>query len=58
MPGKFDEELADELVEVMLDDVPAPESGPPISTAFHWSGVAQPVTPAWWSASAASARAT
>lgn len=55
MPGKFDDELAlaERVVEVEL--VLAPTSGPPIKTACHCSGVAQPEMPACRSASAASA---
>lgn len=55
MPGKFDDELEVALVVVLVEVEPAAASGPPISTAFHWSGVAQPLMPAARSASAAMA---
>jgi hypothetical protein len=54
MPGNWEEELADELIEVDVEEVPDAANGPPSSTACHCSGVAQPVTPALRSASAAS----
>lgn len=55
MPGKRVDELAEALWLVLVVVVPAATSGPPIKTACHWSGVAQPDTPALRSASAASA---
>jgi hypothetical protein len=55
MPGNCDEELAEAIRLVLVEVVPAAASGPPSSTAFHWSGVAQPVMPALRSASAARA---
>jgi len=46
-------ELALELADVLVELVPEAARGPPRKAAFHWAGVAQPVTPAFFSASAA-----
>jgi hypothetical protein len=59
MPGKRDDALAAEVVVLvpaaLVVLVLAAASGPPRRAACHWSGVAQPLTPASRSASAANA---
>jgi hypothetical protein len=55
IPGNEELELALELADVLVVLVPEAARGPPRNAAFHWAGVAHPVTPAFFSASAAMA---